>query len=255
MTKSRTRAAAPPLAVAISEQLFITKTVGDPTLLDAMLEAARARGFVALDVTPASEGTTAARLLPLTREGVPGARVRADLGPHALPIATAAARAMGSPVTLLIVSGTATGSRGRLEISLSVQAMDIDRSGKSRARRGPLGSPADYTQVDDLDWGNSHALVGAARDRAGIVLGEAAHALDLSLGHDGEPIVHGLLRPTGSDRVEAILSLLADANGYELSGEPDGRVVVKITLEAGKRMAFLSPEEATELKKRLAPRT
>lgn len=253
MTKSRVRPPAKPLSVAISEELFMTKTVGEPTLLDAVREAARLRGFVAVDAHGIPDGASAARLLPLTGDSVPGARLRADFGPHAQPIATAAARAMGLPVTLLIVSGTATGSRGRLEISLSAQAMDIDRSGKARPRRGQLSEPEDYTQEDDLDWGDADELLRAGYDHLGNVLSEGASALGLSLDSDGERVVHTLLRPTGSQRVEEIVSLLAGADGYELSTEPDGRVVVKITLETGKRMAFLSPEEASELKKRLAP--
>ncbi len=217
-----------------------------------MREAARARGFEILEPSAITDGRKAARLLPLMTSNVKGgARVRADLGSHAQAIATAAARALGVPVTLLQVSGTATGVRGRLTITLAPRAMQIDRAGKAHVLRVEV-EDTDYEQDDDLDWSEPGELLRAGYDLAGNVLAEAAQRLDLSLENEGERIVHTLLRPTAAPRVAEIGALIAISGGHELVKQPDGRVLVKIALEGGKRMAYLSATEAEELQQLLA---
>lgn len=235
------------ISVSISEELYATSNVKGAGLFDAMKEAARARGFVAVEGDRAGD----ARLLPLGSGGKGGARVRADLGPHAQPIAAAAARAMGVPVTVVSVSGTAVGAAKKLSISLSARAVQVDRTGKARVLRVEI-EDGEHEEDSDADWRDTGELERAGYDHAGNVLDEAARALNLSLIDDGPRVVYRLRRPTGTPRVEELASLIATASGHELVKQPDGRFLVRIVLGDGKRLAFLSGAEAEELAKLLS---
>jgi hypothetical protein len=238
-----------PLQIQISEELYATSNVKGAGLFDAMKEAARARGFVAVEGDGQAQGH--ARLLALGSGGKGGARVRADLGAHAQPIAAAAARAMGVPVTIVSVSGTAVGAAKKLTISLSARAVQVDRTGKARVLRVEI-EDGDYEQDADLDWRDELELERAGYDHAGNVLDEAARALNLSLMDEGPRVPYRLRRPTGTPRVEELASLIATASGHELVKQPDGRFLVRILLGDGKRLAYLSGAEAEELTKLLA---
>lgn len=239
MTKPRSAA---PRTVILSQELFATSNDGGSHLVDAMLEAARARGFTKVEESGGGvatlHGVTAAT-------GKSGARARGDLGAHAHPIATAAARAMGVPVTMVQITGTATGSKGHLAIALVAKAMQIDRAGKVRALRIE-NEPDDFTQDDELDWSEEDELARAGYDHAGNALVEVCTALGLSLEGERGP-KHFLRRPTGTARVEEVASLIAIASAHELVPQPDGRVLVRMTLADGKRLAYLSADEAREL--------
>ena len=243
-----------PVSVPIFDELFSTKDANGVGLCDALREAARARGFTVVEPSEIKNALTAARVTPLSApSGKAGARVRADFGPHAQPIATAAARALGVPVTVLSVSGTAASVDGQLDITLTVRAMQIDRAGKPHAIRVEVGD-ADYDQDDEVDWANVDELLRAGHDHASNMLGEAAVLLEMSIEGDGRP-AHTLLRPTATPRVAELAALTSISKGHELAKQPDGRVLVKITLEDGKRLAYLSAAEAAELEELLSPRS
>lgn len=240
------------MSVAVSEELFATSNVAGETLFDAMKDAARARGFLPVDEGQAREGVGVSCLLPLSpASGKAGARVRADLGLHAQPIAAAAARALGVPVTLVAASGVATGARGRLTVSLAVRAVQLGRDGRARALRAEAEG-GEYEQEDDLDWRDEGELLRVGYDHAGQLLGAAARGLGLSLDDEGPRVVHLLRRPTGTPRVEELVSLIALSRGHDLAKQPDGRVLVRIILDDGKRLAYVSAAEAEELAKLLA---
>lgn len=236
----------PSLTVAIHDELYSTSNVKGAGLFEAMREAARARGF---HEATGPESPELAVLSTTAAGGKNGARVRGDFGAHGQPIAAAAARVLGAPVTVIVVAGDAVAEAGAFRCDLTTRAVQVDRTGKTRILRledAPAPAPEAIQVTHAAD------VARLAHERADRLLLVAMAALRLAAIEPGAATRVLLRRPTGTPRVEELASLIATASGHELARQPDGRYLLRVSLGDGKRMAFLTAAEADELTKRLA---